>query len=170
MAPDSITRKLQSLESKTLFNRHFLDLPMKQRGFTVAIIGILAAIALPNYTEYVRRGWRADARVSMLENAQFMARVYSQNLTYKPLVSGTATTPTLPIVNSPQGSTATTAKYTIAVSADAATSTDVTKFTLTAAPNGWTDSKCGNLTIDQVGVKSASVPTTDEGKSECWLR
>lgn len=149
---------------------------MIQRGFTlielmitVAVIGVLAAIALPNYTQYVQRGWRADARVSVLENAQFMARVYSQNFDYAKGTGGT--TPTLPIAFSPQGSTATTAKYTIAAVAASPTDAKVSSFTITASPSGWTDSTCGNLTINERGIKSATKSgLSNDEKSNCWQR
>ena len=70
--------------------------PYKQSGFTlieimitVAIVGILAAVALPSYTSYVARGKRAEVRANMLEAAQFMERYYSTNFRYT-ATAGTA--------------------------------------------------------------------------------
>ena len=125
----------------------------------VAILGILAAVAVPQYTQYVQRGWRADARTILLDNAQFMARVYSVNLDYKP----GGVDPVLPTNQAPaQG----TKRYDITVAAVAGAAPIVSTYTLTAAPSGWVDDTCGSLTLTNTGVKGQTLGTVDQ----CWLR
>lgn len=48
----------------------------------VAIIGILASIAYPNYTEYVRRGHRADAQSILMDISQRQRQYFTDNRSY----------------------------------------------------------------------------------------
>ncbi len=63
--------------------------PIKMRGFTlielmivVAIVGILAAIAYPNYQDSVRKGRRNDGQTALLDAAQKMELYYARNAKY----------------------------------------------------------------------------------------
>lgn len=55
---------------------------------TVAIIAILAAIAIPNYMQYITRSNRSEARQQLLEAAAFMQRCFTQNNDYNCAVPG----------------------------------------------------------------------------------
>ena len=61
----------------------------KQNGFTlielmivVGIIGILAAVAVPAYQEYVLKTKRTDGQMALMDMADQQERYYSQNSTY----------------------------------------------------------------------------------------
>ncbi|AVS78597.1 prepilin-type cleavage/methylation domain-containing protein [Paracidovorax avenae] len=70
-----------------------------QRGFTlielmitVAVVGILAAIAYPSYREYVSKSRRAEAKTILLSAQQWMERFYSENYRYDKNSAGVAVT------------------------------------------------------------------------------
>jgi len=103
---------------------------------TVAIVGILAAIAYPSYTQHVIKGNQAAAKANLVEDAHYMARLYAEK--------GSYASATLPLATAP--STGTTL-YNIAASG---TATDT--FSLVATPvNGLSQAGTDTISVDQDG-------------------
>lgn len=132
---------------------------------TVAIVGILAAIAYPSYQEYVRRSKRAEARAVLMEGAQWMERFYSENMSYNLKADGTTAVALPSVISSvPRGTSGTTAQY-YRVTLNAGSTT----FSLTAAPvNSMSGDKCGSLVTNNFGQTSISGGTANA--SDCWKK
>ena len=128
------------------------------RGFTlieimivIAIIGIVITIAAPSYTEYLKKGRRAEVVSLLSEQAQSLERFYSKNNVYTG-VTGLSTGNDF---------------YTITP-----TITDQT-FLLTAvrkAGSSMATDKCGDFTLTNTGVRSMNNATTGLTTKDCWGR
>jgi type IV pilus assembly protein PilE len=119
----------------------------------VLIVGILTAIAVPAYQNYVARTNRGAAKACMAEFSQFMERYYTSNLTYVGAAPamGCQTESNLNL------------RYTITIDNLA-----LRTYTVTATPVGvqvTRDASCGTLSLDQASVRTAS---GTYGVAGCW--
>lgn len=149
---------------------------IKNNGFTlielmvvVVIIGILAAIAIPSYQEYIRKSQRADGKSFLLDLASRQERLYTQYSSYTSIVvkpsgcSGGGCGLGLSDNQSPDKF------YTVAITTTPAgcspSATLCTGYVLTATPNNWVDTKCANLTLTHTATKGISGA---QSVDYCW--
>lgn len=132
---------------------------IKSSGFTlielmiaVAVVGIIAAIALPSYKEQVNKSRRADGKALLSNMTQQLERCYSKFGRYNSgcsVANNTAqTSEDGYYIVTPTGITATT--YSLTAVAQSAQKEDKI---------------CADLTLDQTGEKKIS---GNGSVTECW--
>lgn len=125
---------------------------------TLAIVGILAAIAYPSYMDSIRKSRRADAKVALSNAAQALERYYTENNTYLNAALGDGAGAIFPD-HAPSDQPHANAYYTLSITNQAAGT-----YTLNATPTGsMSGDSCGTLTLDQLGQKGAALSI-----SQCW--
>lgn len=137
----------------------------QERGFTlievmvvVLIIAILAAIAIPNYTEYVQRGRRAEAKTALHQIAQWQERRRTETNMY---VTATAGLPAGLATVTSGGATL----YTVTVDTTAA------PYLLTATRAGpMATDPCGDFTLTGLGVRGNANLSGGRTSADCWAR
>jgi type IV pilus assembly protein PilE len=126
----------------------------------VAVIGILLAIVMPNYSESVRKSRRADAIKTLMEMAAMQERFYAQHSRYTGVIVGSSG---LNLDNniSAEG------HYIVTSAACPGKAIEIC-YELTATPvpgsNQAKDTQCGALSFKQTGERSASGSLQDK----CW--
>lgn len=128
----------------------------RQRGFTLmevvvvmVILGILAAIAIPNYSEYTLRSHRSAVQAFISDVASRQTQFFLDRRVYATSVAALNMTTPADIAN----------RYAVAIATNAG---PPATFQVTATPTGTqTDDRCGALTVDQAGNKGAAA-------TRCW--
>ena len=130
----------------------------------VAIVAVLAAIAYPSYRSQIEKTRRADAKAVLMQAAQYMERVYTENGCYDGTSCGVAVT-VLPFTKSPIDGTE--AYYDIQIfTADART------FNIRATPRATGPERdAGMLDINETGRRGLDRNNdgdTEDAGEEHW--
>jgi type IV pilus assembly protein PilE len=143
----------------------------QQRGVTLIelvvvmiIIGILAAVAIPSYRNYVMRSQRSDAKDALLALATAQEKFYLQCNFYADVI-GVA--PTCAGGGVLQGAAASKNGWY-----DLVTNGDLTTYTVTAtaalAGNQFQDTECRSFRINERGIRTAADDGGADNTAECW--
>ena len=152
-------------------------LPARAGGFTlieimvtVAIVGVLAAIALPSYAGYIARARRADARTQLVQASQFMQRFYAANDSYANDRAGNPVSGQVPggLKQSPADGRK---LYDLVIPAETLSALGFEIRMVPVADGLMASDSCGTFILNSTGVRSVAVSGTSETgalRDSCW--
>ena len=148
---------VSALQNKTSqnFQLNAVRVDYRQQGFTlvelmivVVVIGILSSIAVPAYTDYVKRGKAAEATSTLADMRIKMEQFFQDNRTY---------------IGGPCTPTSTVQFFTYSCSSGPS----ATAYILQAAGNASESMNSFNFTVDQGNAKTSTFDGTVG--ATCWL-
>ena len=138
--------------------KHERGVTLIELMIVVVVVGILGAVAIPAYTDYIARGKIAQVTENLSEAKVRMEQVYNSNRTYASSVGGTSC-PDFSGMFTNSG-------FTVAMSNCPGDSG--TTFTITATGNTGTSMAGYMYSINQAGEKTSKTPAFSTPQS-CWL-
>jgi len=144
----------------------------RQRGVTlielivvVIIVGILAAVAIPSYRNYVMRSQRADAKDALLALATAQEKFYLQCNTYATAIGNAPNC----LATTLQGAaTSQNGWYALAIAGGANAVAFTATATAIAGQNQFQDEECRTFRVTQAGVRTAADSGGADNTAECW--
>jgi len=125
----------------------------------VAVLGILAAVAIPSYNSYVLRSKRTECRAAIMQVMQQQERYFTQQNTYLAYMSTAANIPMR------QFSGDNLANSACRISASPCAGSAIGACVLVTADPTYTDPVVDDITMQSDGTKGCS--GTDQTK--CWV-
>jgi len=152
-------------------NKRFRGFTLIEVMIVMAVIGLLAAIAVPSYTQYIQRSHRAEARNALQVVSQRLEQNYTLSGRYDQNQQGGAINNAW-ITNAGFGAVPAggAARYNITFVANFPTQA---AFRLQAVPAGaQTADVCGTLLINQQNIRGAVGVLDNRAQTtlDCWGR
>ena len=140
----------------------------------VAIIGILAAVAIPSYNEYILRAKRSEGRSALLDILARQERFFSDNQRYATTADDLATLGPIGYETDSSGNYITENEYYTVRVLRTGTGTVANTVTITATAEApFEDPACQALSIDHTGARGVTPKTGTATRAiiqKCWGR